>query len=109
MSNLLEITDDNFKSEVVEKDGVVVVDFYAEWCAPCKAIGAAMEELSDEYNGSVKICKGNIEANSSTLSDFGVTGIPAILLFKNGELKNQHIGLRSKKDLKKDIEDVRNG
>ena len=109
MSVLKEITDESFHAEVEEDSGVVVVDFYAEWCGPCKSIGAAMEELSKEYNGDLKIVKGNIEANSESVSKFGVNGIPAILIFKGGELVNQHIGLRSKKDLKKDIEEVRNG
>jgi len=106
--NLKEITDESFQDEVIDDNGVVVVDYYADWCGPCKMIGAAMEELSQEYSSTLKIVKGNIESNSATVSKFGINGVPAILMFKGGELVSQHIGLRSKKDLKKDIEEVRN-
>jgi len=106
--NLIEITDESFQDEVIGNSGVVVVDYYADWCGPCKAIGSAMEELSQEYSSTLKIVKGNVEANSATVSKFGISGVPAILMFKGGELMSQHVGLRSKKDLKKDIEEVRN-
>lgn len=111
MSNeIQEITDDNFTSEVFDKKGVVVVDFYADWCAPCKLLSNTMKELSEEYDeNTVKILKANVEENSSVVSKFGIIGVPAILFFKNGELINKQIGLRSKKDLKKDIEVVCHG
>ncbi len=105
---LKEITDESFQDEVMDDSGVVVVDYYAEWCGPCKMIGVAMEELSEEYSDRLKIVKGDIEKNSTSCSKFGIQGVPAILIFKGGELINQHVGLRSKKDLKKDIEEVRN-
>lgn len=108
-SKLKEITDNNFQSEVVEDKGIVLVDYYAEWCAPCKAIGATIEELNEEYSDKLKIVKGDISKNGHTVSKFGITGIPAILMFKEGGLINKHIGLRSKKDLKRDIEEVING
>lgn len=104
-----EITDDSFQEEVADNEGLVVVDYYADWCGPCKAIGAAMEELKREYSNTLKIVKADVNKNSATISKFGITGIPAILIFKKGELINKHVGLRSKKDLKKDIEAVRNG
>ena len=103
-----EITDESFENEVIDDDGVVVVDYYATWCLPCKAIGAVMEELSIEYSDTLKIVKGDIEKNSDSVSEFSIQGVPAILIFKGGKIKRQHIGLRSKKDLKKDIEEVRN-
>lgn len=107
-SRLKEITDDNFQNEVIDNDGLVVVDYYAEWCAPCKMIGTTMIELSEEYSDNLKIVKGDVAKNSASLNKFGISGIPAILIFKKGKLINQHIGLRSKKDLKKDIEAARN-
>jgi len=106
--NLKEITDDSFNDEVISNEGLVIVDYYADWCTPCKKIGVAMEELSQEYSNTLKIVKGNVETNSATVTKFGINGVPAILMFKRGELVSQHIGLRSKKDLKKDIEEVRN-
>ena len=105
---LKEITDESFQDEVIKDGGVVVVDYYATWCGPCRMIGAAMEELSLEYSSTLKIVKGDIESNSQSVSKYGISGVPAILMFKGGELIRQHIGLRSKKDLRKDIEEVRN-
>ena len=107
-NKLKEITDDNFQSEVMDDKGLVVVDYYADWCIPCKMIGTAVEELSEEYSDKIKIVKGDISKNGIALNKFGITAIPAILIFKEGELINKHIGLRSKKDLRKDIEAVYN-
>ena len=110
MSNALqEITADNFNQEVIETKGLVLVDFYADWCMPCKAISNTMEELSLEYShGDVKILKANVDENSNNVSKFGIAGVPAILFFKDGRLINQKIGLRSKKDIKNDIEGICN-
>ncbi len=109
LKDLQEITDDDFQREVTDDSGIVVVDYYADWCIPCRAIGAILKELGTEYSSDIKIVKGNVENNSATLSKLGITGIPAILIFKEGELIYNHVGLRSKRDLKKDIEAVRNG
>lgn len=108
VENLIEITDESFQDEVIDNGGLVVVDYYADWCQPCKMISAVMEELSQEYSNTLKIVKGDILVNSATVSKFGISGVPAILMFKGGELISKHIGLRSKKDLKRDIEEVRN-
>ena len=90
--NVKEFSTDDFKSEVVESDTPVLVDFWAEWCGPCKMIGPALEELSDEMKDDVKITKLNIDENPLTPQKYGVKGIPTLLLFKNGEVISEKIG-----------------
>lgn len=105
---LKELTDDNFQQVVSEDSGVVLVDFYAQWCGPCKILAKTVEELSDEVDGSAKICKADIEENSDAVKDLNINGVPFIALFKDGKIINKHVGLRSKQDLHKDIEEACN-
>ena len=81
----VKVTDDTFAAEVTNSNIPVVVDFWAEWCGPCKQIGPALEELSDEYEGKVKIVKINVDENQNSPAKMGVRGIPALFLFKDGE------------------------
>ena len=81
----VKVTDDTYAAEVTNSNIPVVVDFWAEWCGPCKQIGPALEELSDEYEGKVKIVKINVDENPNSPAQMGVRGIPALFLFKNGE------------------------
>ena len=81
----VKVTDDTFAAEVTNSNIPVVVDFWAEWCGPCKQIGPALEELSDEYEGKVKIVKINVDENPNSPARMGVRGIPALFLFKDGE------------------------
>tara|TARA_B100000780_G_scaffold78923_1_gene53521 strand:- start:235 stop:579 length:345 start_codon:yes stop_codon:yes gene_type:complete len=81
----VKVTDDTFEAEVTNSDIPVVVDFWAEWCGPCKQIGPALEELSDEYDGKVKIVKINVDENPNSPAQMGVRGIPALFLFKDGQ------------------------
>jgi len=103
---LKELTNDNFQQEVTENSGVVLVDFYAQWCGPCKVLAKTVEELSDEMNGTAKICKADIEENSFAVKDLNINGVPFIALYKDGKIFNKHVGLRSKQDLQKDIEEA---
>jgi thioredoxin 1 len=80
----IKVTDDTFEAEVTNSDIPVVVDFWAEWCGPCKQIGPALEELSDEYDGKVKIVKINVDENPNSPAQMGVRGIPALFLYKAG-------------------------
>jgi len=89
----------NFQSDVLGSDIPVVVDFWAEWCGPCKAIGPSLEEISDEMEGKVKITKVNIDENPDLAAQYGVRSIPTLLLFKNGEPASMQVGGKPKSDL----------
>ncbi|UAY54977.1 thioredoxin [Arachidicoccus terrestris] len=88
----LEFTDANFQNEVIANDKLTVVDFWAEWCGPCRAIGPVVEELAKEYEGQVKVGKLNVDNNPDVSVKYGITSIPAILFIKNGEVVDKQIG-----------------
>ena len=100
MSELVkEITDENFDHEVTNSDKPVLIDFWAEWCGPCKSISPIIEELAGEYEGKIKICKLNIDESPETPTKFSVRGIPTLLLFKNGAVVSQKVGAAAKSQL----------
>jgi|TARA_B110000503_G_scaffold90383_1_gene136696 thioredoxin 1 len=99
------VTDDTFDAEVRQSDIPVVVDFWAEWCGPCKQIGPALEELSEEMAGKVKVVKVNVDENPNSPAQMGVRGIPALFLFKDGEVVANKTGAAPKAALKGWIED----
>jgi thioredoxin 1 len=92
----LAVTDDSFEADVLKATGPVLVDFWAEWCGPCKQIGPALEELSDELSGKLTIAKLNIDDSPSTGSRFGVRGIPTMMLFKDGQVVSTKVGAMAK-------------
>ena len=93
------VTDENFESEVLKSSKLTLVDFWAEWCGPCKMIGPALEEISDEMKNDVRITKLNIDENPSTPQKYGVRGIPTLLLFRNGEVVAEKVGALPKNQL----------
>lgn len=99
-----EFTDNNFQKEALENDTLTVVDFWAEWCGPCRAIGPVIEDLSKHYIGKVKIGKLNVDLNPSVSMNYGITSIPAILFFKNGQVVDKQIGAAPRPVLEKKIE-----
>lgn len=100
------VTDDTFDEEVKKSDIPVVVDFWAEWCGPCKQIGPSLEELSDEMNGKVKIVKVDMDSNPNMAAQLGVRGIPALFIFKDGEVVSNMNGARPKGALQSWIEET---
>lgn len=99
------VTDADFENEVLNSDTPVLVDFWAEWCPPCKAIAPTLEELSNEMSGKVKIAKVNIEENPQIPTKYGVRSIPTLIVFKGGEMVTQNVGALSKPDLEKWLND----
>jgi len=100
MAKLVQVTDNTFDAEVLKPDIPVLVDFWAEWCGPCKMIAPILDELAEEYSGRVKIGKVNIDQQQELATEYGVRAIPTLLLFHQGQVADQMVGLRSKRDLK---------
>jgi thioredoxin 1 len=100
----LEFTDANFQKDVVESNQLTVVDFWAEWCGPCRAIGPVIEELSKQYEGKVKVGKVNVDHNPQVSMNYGITSIPAILFIKGGKIVDKQIGAVPKTVLDKKIQ-----
>ncbi len=95
----LAVTDDTFEAEVIKSDLPVLVDFWAEWCAPCLMIAPTLEELAEDYDGKAKICKVDVDRNRDSAGRFGVRSIPTLLIFKDGEVRDQQIGVVPKEQL----------
>jgi thioredoxin 1 len=104
--NILILTATNFDQEVLKSPTPVLVDFWAEWCGPCKMVAPILDELASEYDGKVKIGKVNIDEHQSLASEYGIRAIPTLLLFKDGQVTDQIVGLRSKRDFKAKLDRV---
>src|SRR5690348_8293034 len=98
-ANTVTLTQENFDNEVVKSATPVLVDFWAEWCSPCKMIAPLLDELAEEYKGRVKVGKVDIDQHQQLAVQFRISGIPTLLIFKNGQVVDQIVGMRSKKDL----------
>ena len=97
--NILELSDQNFEQQVLKSDKPVLVDFWAEWCAPCRMVAPAVEALAAEYAGRAKVGKVNVDENQSVTSRYNIRSIPTLLVFKNGQIQAQVVGTTSKENL----------
>lgn len=105
----IQLTDDTFEKEVLQSPDPVLVDFWAPWCGPCRMLGPIVEELAKEYAGKAKIAKLNTDDNPNAASRFKISAIPTILFFKGGKLEQQLVGVHSKADIKRTLDDLVNG
>lgn len=101
---IVHVTDANFEEEVLKSEIPVLVDFWAEWCGPCKMIAPVLDELAGDYNGKVKVCKMDVDANKDTPTKFGIRGIPTLIIFKNGAAEATKVGALSKAQLTEFVE-----
>ncbi|MBT3548946.1 MAG: thioredoxin TrxA [Gammaproteobacteria bacterium] len=99
MSLVLNITDDSFETDVLKSEIPVLIDFWAEWCGPCKVLGPIIDDLAPEFDGKVKFTKLNIDENPSTAPKYGIRGIPTLMIFKSGELNATSVGVLTKSEL----------
>nr|WP_113866070.1 thioredoxin TrxA [Brenneria salicis]NMN90140.1 thioredoxin [Brenneria salicis ATCC 15712 = DSM 30166]RBP63240.1 thioredoxin [Brenneria salicis ATCC 15712 = DSM 30166]RLM30866.1 thioredoxin [Brenneria salicis ATCC 15712 = DSM 30166] len=97
---IIHLTDGSFDTQVLDAEGVTLVDFWAEWCGPCKMIAPILDEIAEEFAGKLTVAKLNIDENPATAPKFGIRGIPTLLLFKNGEVAATKVGALSKGQLK---------
>ena len=105
--NIVHISDGSFDEDVLKAEGPVLVDFWAEWCGPCKMIAPVLEELAVEYGDKLKVCKMDVDANPDTAPKYGIRGIPTLILFNNGELAGTKVGALSKSQLAEFIDSAK--
>ena len=103
MGDILEVTDDSFDTEIMNGELPAMVDFWAEWCGPCKMVGPVVEELASAYKGKIKIAKMDVDKNRKTPAKFGIRNIPTLILFKGGEVINTIVGAQPKKSLEEEL------
>ncbi|MCU7855899.1 MAG: thioredoxin TrxA [Candidatus Thiodiazotropha sp. (ex Lucinoma borealis)] len=96
---IVNVTDDSFESEVIQSSQPVLIDYWAEWCGPCKMIAPVLDDIASDYNGKLKVVKLNIDENPNTPPRYGIRGIPTLMLFKNGEVEATKVGAVSKSQL----------
>ncbi len=104
MSNAIDITDATFENEVLKSDSITVVDFWAPWCGPCRKMGPVLDEIAEDFGGKVRVVKINTDENLKTAKEYQISGLPSIIIFKNGEAKETLVGLMPKSSIVSNIE-----
>jgi thioredoxin 1 len=104
--HVIKLTEANFAEQVVQSSTPVLVDFWAEWCGPCKMLAPVLDELASEYEGKIKVGKVNIDECPNVANEYGIRAIPTLLIFKDGQVAEQVVGLRSKRDLKANLDKI---
>jgi thioredoxin 1 len=104
--NVVELTDQNFDQEIVQSKSAALVDFWAEWCMPCKMVAPTIDELADEYAGRLKVGKVDTDTSRQVSMKFGITAIPTLILFRNGQMAKKFVGPQPKRDLKAVIDQL---
>ncbi|MEK6674093.1 MAG: thioredoxin [Planctomycetota bacterium] len=105
-ANTLEFTDQNFEQQVLNSEEPVIVDFWAEWCAPCRMLGPVIDELAKDYSGKVKVGKLDIDANTDVTVKYTVSSIPTVMIFHKGQVVQKFVGVRGKKDFQQAIDKI---
>lgn len=103
MGDLLQVTDKNFEQEILKSNIPAMVDFWAEWCGPCKMVGPVVEELAKEYEGKIKIAKMNVDENRQTPAKYGIRAIPTLILFKGGNVVQTIVGAQPKSAIEEEL------
>jgi thioredoxin 1 len=103
MGDIFEVSDKNFDSEIMQADQPAMVDFWAEWCGPCKMVGPIVEELAKEYKDKIKVAKMDVDQNRETPARFGIRNIPTLIFFKNGEVAKTIIGAQPKSSIEEEL------
>lgn len=103
MSDLLEVTDETFEAEIMNSEKPALVDFWAEWCGPCRMVGPVVEELAKEYKDKIKVAKLDVDKNRKTPVKFGIRNIPTLMLFKGGEVAKTIVGAQPKSSIEKEL------
>jgi len=101
----IQVNDDNFQKEVLESEGLVLVDFWAPWCMPCRMLAPTIEEIANEMEGKVKVCKMNVDESIKYPQQYGIMSIPTVMLFKDGQVVETMIGLQPKEEIVKTIQE----
>jgi thioredoxin 1 len=104
MKNIIEVTEDRFKTDVLEANGPVIVDFYAPWCGPCKMLAPLLEQLAAEFEGRIRFAKVNVDNAQELAGNYQITGVPTLALFRDGKVVDTQVGLASPKSLKSWLE-----